>query len=71
MAKKDADFRDLSPADQARLVANTALVAAESGGPVSVFNGRFKGVQGVMVWMPGYSIENGQMNAIGEGDDVR
>ena len=65
MAKNGAnDFSDMSPHDMMRLVANTALVAKESGGNLSVFSGKLKGESGVMVWIPGYSIENNQMNLI-------
>lgn len=60
--KKDVDFSDLSEADRVRLVAQTALIAQESGG-VEVFNGRFNGKSGVMIWIPGYRIENNEMNA--------
>lgn len=61
--KSDVDFSDLSEADRVRLVANTALIAQMSGG-VQVFNGRYKGAPGVMIWIPGYSIENGEMNKL-------
>jgi hypothetical protein len=62
-AKSDVDFSDMSEADRVRLVAQTALIAQESGG-VEVFNGTFKGVQGVMIWIAGYAIEDGEMNAV-------
>lgn len=62
--KQANDFSDMSPHDIARLVANTALVAKSSGGPVSVFGGKLKGEQGVMIWIPGYEIDNGEMNLI-------
>lgn len=69
MAKKEVDFSDMSAADQARLVANTALIAQGSGGPVSVFNGSYKKEPGVMIWIPGFAIENGEMNKIpGQGE---
>ena len=63
-AKNDVNFDDLSEADRARLVANTALIAQESGEPVKVFNIRYKGEPGVMIWIPGYKIEDGEMNKL-------
>ncbi len=64
MAKKsDVDFSDLSEADRVRLVANTALIAQDSGG-LQVFNGRYKGAAGVMIWIPGYAISDGEMNKL-------
>ena len=67
MAKKsDVDFSDLSEADRVRLVAQTALIAQASGG-VSVFNGRYQGSQGVMIWIPGYLIKDGEMNQVEAG----
>ena len=62
-AKNDIDFSDLSEADRVRLVANTALIAQASGG-VTVFNGRYKSAPGVMIWIPGYNIDNGEMNKL-------
>jgi len=62
-AKNDIDFSDLSEADRVRLVANTALIAQASGG-VTVFNGRYKSAPGVMIWIPGYSISDDEMNKL-------
>lgn len=62
-AASDVSFGDLSEADRVRLVANTALIAQADGG-LTVFNGRYKGVPGVMIWIPNYKIENGEMNEL-------
>ena len=62
--KYKQDFSDLSQADMLRMVTNTALVAKESGGELSIFNGKLKGGQGVMIWIPDYSIQNGEMNKL-------
>lgn len=64
MAKNESDFSDMAPHDMMRLVANTALVAKESGGQLSVFSGKLKGQAGVMIFIPGYEITNGEMNRI-------
>ena len=64
MAAKDVDFSDISKPDQARLVANTALIAQASGGPVQVFNGRLRGQPGVMIFITNYTIANGEMNEL-------
>lgn len=64
-ANGDVNFGDLSEADRVRLVANTALIAQDSGG-LTVFNGKYKGAQGVMIWIPGYRIEAGEMNKLTE-----
>ena len=67
MAKKsDVDFSDMSEADRVRLVAQTALIAQESGG-VEVMNGRYGGRLGVMIWIAGYLIEDGEMNEVEAG----
>lgn len=62
-AASDVSFGDLSEADRVRLVANTALIAQQDGG-LTVFNGRYKGVSGVMIWIPNYIIANGEMNEL-------
>lgn len=62
--EKQNDFSDMAPHDIARLVANTALVAKESGGPVNVFGGKYRGERGVMIWIPGYEIVDGEMNRL-------
>lgn len=58
------DFSDLAPHDILRLVANTALVAKEGGGALSVFSGKLRGQSGVMIWIPGWHIEDGEMNQL-------
>lgn len=63
MSKSQFNLDNLSEADRVRLVANTALIAQVSGG-VTVFNGRYKSAPGVMIWIPGYNIDNGEMNKL-------
>jgi uncharacterized protein GlcG (DUF336 family) len=62
---KHTDFSDLSPHDAIALVANSAVVARESGHPVEVAVARRNGVTGILVWMPGYLMQNGAVVATG------
>ena len=62
-AKKQNDFSDLSEVDAVRLVANTAIVAKESGHNVVVKVATIGGEVGVLVWMPGYTFQAGEIVA--------
>ena len=63
-AKEDNSFSDMDEVDRLRLVAQTALIVHDSGAPLMVLNGRFQGMQGIMIWIPGYNILDGEMNLI-------
>jgi hypothetical protein len=64
--KNDNEFSDMEEFDRLRLVVQAALDIHESGAPLMVLNGRLKGAQGVMIWIPGYTIQDGEMNLITE-----
>ena len=61
MAKND--FSDLSPQDAVGLVANTAIVARDSGHEVEVANASRGGVAGIFVWLPGWRMVDGRIVA--------
>lgn len=62
-AKSNIDFSDLSEVDAVRLVANNAVVAKESGHNVSVSVANRNGQIGIFIWMPGYTVVNGEIVA--------
>jgi hypothetical protein len=53
-AKSKIDFSDLSEVDAVRLVANSAVVARESGHNVVVKTASISGKKGILIFMPGY-----------------
>lgn len=46
------------------LVANTALVAKDSGGPVEVRHARISGNRGILIFMPGFELLDGRVSRV-------
>lgn len=62
-ANNNIDFTDLSEVDAVRLVANTAVVAKESGHNVMIKVATIGGQVGILVFMPGYTFADGEIVA--------
>jgi hypothetical protein len=63
-SKSKVDFSDMSTYDTVNLVINTGIVARDSGHPVRVSTARVKGVGGLMIWIPGYTMIDGQVRRL-------
>jgi len=59
--KQQNDFSDLSHVDAVALVANTAIVARDSGHNVQVKVASIKGERGIVIFMPGYHMVDGRV----------
>jgi hypothetical protein len=52
-------FNDMPRHDMVGMIIATALEAKQAGLPLIAVNATRQGVRGLMVWMPGYIVENG------------
>lgn len=57
--KPRIDFSEMAEHDVVALVTNTAVVAKNSGHPVTVRHARVEGQRGILVFMPGYELADG------------
>ena len=62
--KKKQDFSSLSRFDAAALVANTALVARDSGHEVVVRHAKVQGEQGILIFIPGFELVDGNLSLV-------
>lgn len=54
-----ADFSDMQPHDAVAMIVNTAVTAINSGHNMKVYDTKREGKRGLLIWMPGFVIENG------------
>lgn len=64
--KKKLDFSDMSRFDAVAMVANTAVVARDSGHPVTVRHARIQGERGILVFIPGFELIDGNLKLVEE-----
>jgi hypothetical protein len=57
----EENFHELNDIDAVRLVANTAAAVRDAGHAVQVHVAKVRGEVGIMIWMPGYEVLNGQI----------
>lgn len=62
--KQKTDLRHLSKFDAAALVANTALVARDSGHPFVVRHAKVQGEQGILIFIPGFELVDGELRLV-------
>ena len=63
---KQADFSDLSTHDAIALVTNNAVVARQSGHPVTVSHATIEGQKGIVIWIPNYVLADGRIQKVKE-----
>lgn len=68
--KKQKDFSHMSRFDVAGLVANTALMARDSGHQVVVRHARVEGQRGILVFIPGFELHDGNLSLVDESEAV-
>ncbi len=64
--KPKADFSDLAEHDAVAIVMNTAVVARNSGHPITVQHARIQGQRGILIFIPGYELVGGRVQQVAE-----
>jgi hypothetical protein len=64
--KPKADFSDLAEHDAVAIVMNTAVVARDSGHPITVQHARIQGQRGILIFIPGYELAEGRVQRVVE-----
>lgn len=69
--KTQPDFSDLSSLDAVSLVVNTAVIAKKSGHPVMVGHTSHNDLSGIVIFIPGYRNEDGQIRPLKEVENEK
>lgn len=61
MSEKEVNFEGMSRVDVVALVVSTAVTAKRSGYPVQVNKTKVGSREGLIIWIPGFTIEDGKI----------